>query len=45
MSNECPFTKEQIEWLKDNLRLEVRKDMDFGYGGEYRCYEVTLSLS
>jgi len=36
--NECPFSKEQIEWLKNNLGVELSRD----YSSDIK---VTITLA
>lgn len=31
MNEDCPFTEEQIEWLKNSLRISLDKIDGFGY--------------
>ena len=35
-NKECPFTEEQLEWLANNLEIEVIQDR--GYYGEKHTY-------
>lgn len=48
MNEECPFTEEQLEWLKSNLILEVSEDSRYSYcGGDgdmYTNYKIVNLL-
>lgn len=41
--NELPFTEEQIQWLKENLSIELESDTGYRYS-DSTCLRVSLQL-
>lgn len=47
MNEDCPFTEEQLEWLSNNLTLDVSEESHYNYcggSGDMYTYSKVVKL-